>query len=225
LKSKIIFTTLGTILLGALGSGLWDLFLKNVILLIGQAILNLSILIKSGIVNDIYIYASKGDMYYMLTNISFTSSIGIVFFMLTNALIYISTFSLLFHFNKVHSEINKDTKNVQFNRKTLILDKLPSINIEKFKPFIIFELMMIIGFSMLILFSYNLAKNNYIESAISQYNYLLKTIKPYVNTEFIIETESKYAQIRNKKDYDLIINQLKSISDKNGIKTKRFITL
>lgn len=59
-KNKIVATIVGTLVLGALGSGLWDVVVKPGGRWMGRAILTAATLGSSGVKDAVYREAAKG---------------------------------------------------------------------------------------------------------------------------------------------------------------------
>ena len=85
---KAIFAVFGTIILGAVGSGLWDLVLSDIILWIGEAVLTLFSRISAGYLDLLYKDVGKGPLYPLVREplvvvFSFLVALPAVFVLIT----------------------------------------------------------------------------------------------------------------------------------------------
>lgn len=225
-KWKVIGSILGTIILGAIGSGLWELCIKNLFIFFGELILNLLVKMKTNILTDIYTEVSKGNINQVLIeNNSYLSSfLFLIIYLIT--LNFLSTLLFRIKFNEILCIIDKDYKVTSESYKTILFDKLPAKNfIKKIPTIYLIELTFLLGFCMFFLSTYKTAKIKYINTAIEEYNYLNVNIQPFVSDKYIKNINSRFSQIQNKIDYELLIKEMETVANKNNVKKREFKTL
>lgn len=225
-KAKFVLGILGAIILGAIGSGLWELCIKKLFTLIGELIVDLVVSIRVSVLSDIYLQVSRGTVNRVI--IENYSRLSFTLFLI----MYLIAISLLLSFifkkktdlilNKLGVDVTKD----EVKTKSLVIKKLPCKNLfKKLSIANMSELLLIAAIVVVMSGTYKATTLKYIESAIYQYEYLTTIISPYTEDIYIKEVNSKFYQISSKKEYDSLINELKDIAKKNGIKVREINTL
>lgn len=195
---SIILGLLGSILIGALGSGVWEYLLKPLLSYGLNLILDLSTLGIESFKNDIYLSIAEG--------FSEKNSLNIYNFITTLYFGFIFSIYLLL-LKKSKSQKEEVTKN---NEKDY-----PS---EKRKRLYLFTFLIIF---LLIITSIQNIKLQYINNSIIHYYQLTNIAAPYVSNEDIKSFNSKFSLIKNKNDYEKVINDLYIILKNNNLELKK----
>ena len=186
-KKKLLWLA-GTLLVGALGSGLWEAIIKPGMLWFGTLMLNLGTLGLSSLRDGMYADVAKGTYEragVMLLSIATGSLCGF----LTGPLIV----GLLLR-NRGENGLPTSAV-VRIIRKNWALTAVPLI------------------FSMI--FFVNLFRVSYIIRASSYADQLIRIVGPYVNDKERLELQSELSQISNRDKYIQLTDKLKRIAVEN----------
>lgn len=198
----------GTIVIGGLGSGVWEYILKPLILMGTNTILDVTTLGLETYKNAIYIEIAKG-----FTDSNAVSSV-------TRVGLLIAYIFLIFYVI-LKAILHKQRKQfVVSDEKIRILD----LEIIKKKLKVAGILIKIFLFLIFILFTLefsNSFKSMYINDAITYYEQLRKIALPYTDDNNIKKIDSKFALIKNKKDYISVISELEEVLKKEKIEIER----
>lgn len=205
---KTILTVLGTILLGAIGSGIWDWVLADALALAGNAVLKLFSAAFGGYLNVLYKEVGKGALYPMIMSL-FT-----MFFMLI--LLFPALAVLIVNFKikqivKQKSKSNDEKKN--FDEKLYKVTKM-------FK----FRLLPLCGIVVVII-TLQIWQVVYSNSASSFIERSIDIISPYVSEAERKTIISEYRMISNADDFYKIENKLLKLASKNSLKLPKFSSI
>lgn len=181
-----LISLLGILLLGAIGSGVWDIFLKDLFFNIGGLFVNIMAYLYSGYIDSLY--EDVGKMKSFLVFIPALLFIIIVIF--SPFLVPLIVKFRLYSYEEFQSA---SADNVRKNRTTKVFDFLSKSK----KRFILFLLIIFIPMSLL--YTDLLIKEM---SAIRARNYLERTteiIRPYVSEHDYFKLRSEFRQIDEKR--------------------------
>ena len=207
-KIKYLFYFAGTLVVGGLGSGVWEYILKPLFSNGVDFILDLSTLGIETFKNSVYEEISQGfseKNSIKIYNLFITLLMGsfVIFFLLMFDRIKAIKEKLILTEN---TEKKKEKKNIE----------LEVSNIEiKLRIFIFLT-----SCFFLILLIYT-KKLDYINNSIIYYTKLKDITSPYVSDLELKKITSNFAQIKNKNDYVSLINKLHSISEENNLKINK----
>ena len=207
-KIKYLFYFAGTLVVGGLGSGVWEYILKPLFSNGVDFILDLSTLGIETFKNSVYEEISQGfseKNSIKIYNLFITLLMGsfVIFFLLMFDRIKAIKEKLILTEN---TEEKKEKKNIE----------LEVSNIEiKLRIFIFLT-----SCFFLILLIYT-KKLDYINNSIIYYTKLKDITSPYVSDLELKKITSNFAQIKNKNDYVSLINKLHSISEENNLKINK----
>ena len=237
-KNKVIklsLYSLGTIVLGAFGSGLWQTILNPSLIFFRNIFLNFASLGLQSLKNYTYLQIAKG--FHELPSAELLNFFCIFFSMVLIAYYLYSdyqdkTFTDKCKFaldtikNKVSilSTTPKDTKD-NIRTKEEILKELDierqslenTMNILKKSMSWLTKTKLLCIILLLIMMFFTSFKSIYINSAIAHYCQLKKICAPSLKIEEIILLDSSFSQIKSADDYIAIIKKLEEIAKKNKI--------
>lgn len=191
-------TFIGVIFIGAIGSGFWELFLKDILYIFGKWFINIISLFHNGYIDSLYKNVGRGThMYFLLPTLAF-----LVFTILSPLFIY----GVLIRRRAIHLSNDKiDTidKIIKLGRLNFLL-----------KPFVLILASIIISFVYIDLTMECVltVKSN----AILDRN--LEIIRPYVTDKKYFELRSYIRQIDNRNKLENCLNEINSIGKTNSIK-------
>lgn len=210
---------LGAIILGAIGSGVWQYMLDPIFKGGTKFILELATLGVESYKDDLYVEVSKGFQETASYRVQALFNI-----MLAMVFIAISVGQLF----KVKDLINSQRRlldEVNYLEKGEIeehyLDKIKQFRseLQLKKPEKLVNLSYIcILLSALIasLLSITTVSDKYIHSAVVHYHQSLKIISPYINKYETLKIESDFAKISTSSDYANILNKIETIANENN---------
>jgi hypothetical protein len=197
LISKWTLALLGTIVLGAIGSGVWDVVFKPFFSWIAEILLNVATLGLAAIRDEMYVEIAKGT--YERAGVALLSMFsGMVF-----AFFVAITLSLLIFSRMPPSDV-KSAFLKSNNRQNLTF---------------VFTLFcgLVAGFILI-----SNIRMIYIVRAANHIGQLQRVIAPFIDGEQRLSIASRVAQISSRNDYEMIINELTSIARKNNVRIPTF---
>jgi hypothetical protein len=216
---KTIAAILGTILIGAIGSGVWQHLLGPAFFFLRDVILNLSSLDIKKIQNNIYIEIGKG-FHEGLSKKSF------------NILNMLYVYVIIYIIVRIILDYRETEKNLQMIQKEQTTSEKPTMKElnnkfkelnNKFKKMGKYNLICLLLATFVICISIlDKVQYEYINSAITYYQQMNVINRPYLSQNENLRIESEFAQISSKEDYVKIVNNLKDIALKNKQKVPTF---
>jgi len=202
LKTRKIWVILGTIILGAIGSGIWELALKPSLSRISRGTFNLITLGIKGLSDRIYLQISTGiNENTIMSNFTL---IPLIFF--CTVLTFITLVEFREYFFKILNVIIKPCKSDTNNE---VNDKKDN----RGKGLLMLITIIILTFSII-----TSIRNIYVSNCIVHYKQLITITSPYISAEEKEKFNSNFAQIQNSYDYKNIITRLEKIADNHNLK-------
>lgn len=215
-KNTKLWVTLGSIVLGALGSAMWELVGKPVFATISRAIFNIITSSVKGVSDNIYKDVASGQ--YQSFNILGIVIPPIIFcfvlilIQMVNA-IWVKLYGMEIAF------LNRDTNKQNLISKNIRVENVSIGLPEKQRRFLLFTVILSIFMTVLSIFT---AISNYYTVQYTCYYKTLVTITtPYISSEQKDTFNSNFSQIQNKDDYKKIIKELEGVSDRNNLKYRK----
>ncbi|MFX4266806.1 hypothetical protein ACOL29_03990 [Aliarcobacter butzleri] len=189
---SVIIGFIGTVLIASISNGVWEYLLKPLLFFSINLILDLSTLGIESFKNSIYQSISRG----------FTEKISLLTFMyITFMVVAFMMSSLLIIFRRYRKRLNKTRKKLNSKKNLLILS--------------------ILIFSYFILTFIQNSQLLYINNAIIHYKQLISISTPYISEQELKVFNSRFSLIKNKNDYEKLINDLYIILEKNNLEVER----
>ena len=188
INKKSLGWLFGTLLLGALGSGLWEAALKPSMLWFGTLMLDLATLGLASLRDGMYLDVAKGT--YERAGVSLLSmATGLIAGFLTAPLIAAGVLR------------NKDADGQPVSRIRNILRAN--------------WMLVAVPLAFAMIFFVNLYRITYIVRASNHADQMLRITAPYVSNEQRLLQHSKLAQVRNRDDYVRLLTELNTIAETN----------
>jgi hypothetical protein len=200
----------GTVVLGALGSGLWDVALKNVFTALGRAMLTGISFVYVHLNDTIYLEIAKGHTDRV--SLWLVSCFALLFGSLTGlATGYLSIrYANATHVQNAHGEPCKLKPLQRF--LICLSDKRKVLN-------------GVVLLSTLFLVSIFLVQSCmlfYVSNAITQYEQEYAICLPFLNDHDRAFNRSQFAQIRTREDYERVLQILQQVAATNNIALPKF---
>jgi hypothetical protein len=203
------------ILLGALGSGVWEYLIKPSFETISESTLNIITFGIKSFQNDLYSEIAVG-LYERgsLNGLSLLTSIytmGGIFLILYSK-------NLVFEKNSDIDNLKNSLTTTSFDEQKEIIENF-MIDLKKRLRKLYYFLFFIITTSILI-YQFNSLRLSYINKSIASYNQFKNISRPYISQKELLLIESNFALIKNKNDYERIIEELKKVIEINNLNIK-----
>ncbi len=217
-KVKYVLGIIGAIIIGAIGSGIWEMLLEPFFTLASENIINGISHLSSSLEDSLYKSIARGyseEMSYF--------AVSLILFILSGFLGVISYDFVFKHkkgnfYKTIESEI-ENVENIE-NPKEKIIElksRLESRSIRLRKiGYILFSFVVLIYFFLVgqsVIIKYKTER-------ITDFRQTLSIVKPYVSNHKYDQFTSLFSRINTRKDYDIIMDSLYSICNKNDIKIK-----
>lgn len=200
--TKKLISLISVLFIGALGSGLWDIFLKKLFFGIGEIFVKLMSNIYSGYIDSLY----KNVGRISLSPMELLPSIFI-----TVMIISMPVFSILW-INRIYSSKRDYKPNIKTNIDSIITKKIISSKRR------VYLLIFFITIPFSVFYTDLLIKELSCMTAKSYIERTTEIIRPYISEQEFLILRSEYRQIDNKNKLQNVINQINKFAVKNRIK-------
>lgn len=218
-KVKVIGGIISAIILGAIGSGVWQYIIEPALSTSSQVILSLATLGIESFKNDLYREVAKGfhegasnKIYFQ---INFLWGMALLIFPLYSFLEFKRLIQqktkMLEELKKIESGKDKCLPSID-ELRTSLLNLIPK------RILISIYISIVLGIFVFSACCIASARNNYVSSAVTHYFQLKRIISPYISQEEIKAFDSRFSQIQSARDYKVIVSQVISIAEQNGAK-------
>ncbi len=202
---KLGLTVVGAILVGALGSGLWDAVLRPVFRALSYGILDLASFgwqsYRSGVYREI---AEKSPT----TNLDTLYCVGLLVSMIVFAML-LTLFNVRPRIRPVkpETEAERNESSKKIIRRWVLRPFFHPV------PFYLYIAFLVVLITMpMVMF----ARNSYVTRAISHYEQDLRIAAPYVDVGRREIIESQFSQIQDRKGYTDVVGQLEKVAREHG---------
>lgn len=193
---------LGTLIVGGLGSGVWEVVLKPIFSFLGNGIINFLVQTSSSFSDEIYqsIALRSLDRFQAKTYSLIVMMLGLV-----------TIFMCVILFSKVKKKLDDERDGVECEEKE---KNWVLRNHKNFYIFMVFYFLL--GCIPFFIYTYDGIKTNFIARKVITFEYLLKINSDVISEFDLKKIESQFAQINNVNDYEKIIRNLENIAQKNN---------
>ena len=195
-----ILGIVGTLIVGGLGSGVWEVVLKPMFSFLGNGVINFLVNKSTNFSNEIYqtISIRSLDRFQAKIYALMVFSLATFLFCLCCSLYWLGK-------KKLDSdEIQSEDKNKGWVLK----------NYKNFYCFLI--IYFLLALIPMLTYMYDGMKTEFISNKVIYFEYLLKMNGDVLNDQEIKHIESKFSQIRNSDDYGEIVSYLEEVALKNN---------
>lgn len=222
-KKSIVGAILSAIVLGAIGSGVWQYILDPIVSSGSRLMLNLATLGMESFKNDLYQEIAKGfhekASYALYAQFNTIFSLAFIGFAIILAL---KTKELI----QRKSEMMEELLRIEDKRKQepLSIAEIES-RLKNTKPERLLKFIYILLGICLVLMSaqyVNTKRDSYINSAITHYFQLKKIVSPHVSQVDLMNMDSRFSQIQSAKSYEVLITEMSTIAKQNAANTPAF---
>ncbi|MBA6291523.1 hypothetical protein H4J58_00160 [Colwellia sp. MB3u-70] len=205
-KANKVKSLLTIIFIGALGSGLWDLFLKDSLFYLGGVLVNLISTFYDGYFD--YLYADVGKQRDFIIYIP-----GITIFVL----IIFSPWIVNFRLKKVFRYIELDeTKEDTISAKKSFIDSVIDNPLK-------FRIAVLLVFSLLsVLYTSTLISSLSTNKAVSVVQQNLEITRPYISENEYLHLVSKFRLVDDQAKLQNLLNEIEKIATKQKIQLPEF---
>jgi hypothetical protein len=205
-KRKWIFTIAGSLILGALGSGLWSEVFAPLLSGLGHGLMSLLTLGMTSARDSIYQQAARG--LYERPSVMLLSFIGIAFIYVPLAIISLRRIILPIH--KWASD-SSSTPDKQQDRQDRIV-RLRRLNfwlaiVASFVGAVLFVQILFIG---------------YTNAVVSHFNQTLAIASPYITVDQRTIFIARFASMQSRNDFILLFGDLNKITEAHGQPPSKF---
>jgi hypothetical protein len=199
-RSKVILGIAGTIVLGAIGSGVWELFFSPVFSWLGRGILTIVTLGLDSVRNAIYAGVAKGHRE--------EASLFVYTFLITMILVspffFVQIWMIIARRKQEKNKTPEQLAKAQRARRRVFI----------FSTFFLALVASIIYVRGLM--------HTYTNAAITHFYQSLTIVLPYISMEEERQFRSDFARIAKKEDYAELMEKLKARADSRNIKLPQF---
>ena len=221
-KMSWVLGIIGTVFLGALGSGLWNLFLEPVSLGLGRSLFSIATLGLNSLRNSVYEDIAKG-LHEEPSLMLFSAFLILPFFVLSSYRGYLSgrkaakieTDALVAEIEKQISDV--DERSIETQKR---LEEERNKARQKANKVAVLALIMLAVFCF-----FQMVTVRYTNSAITHFRQCLAITEPVLGEETAKDVTSRFARIKSKDDYVAVLQELYRIAATKGYKCPVFAAL
>ncbi|UOB51793.1 hypothetical protein [Acinetobacter junii] len=196
---------LGTLIIGGLGSGVWEMMLKPTLSFLSNGIINFLVHTSTSFSNEIYQSISMRSLdrfqakaYSLIVTILGSITLFLWFILFTKG-------------KKLLNEERDERNGIHESVKERVWI------LKNFKNFYIFmTFYFVLGCIPFFIYTYDGIKTSFISVKVIHFEYLLKVNSDVLSENELKRLESNFAQIKNAQDYNEIIDYLKKLAIKNN---------
>jgi len=196
---------LGTLIIGGLGSGVWEMMLKPILSFLSNGIINFLVHTSTSFSNEIYQSISMRSLdrfqakaYSLIVTILGSITLFLWFILFTKG-------------KKLLNEERDERNGIHESVKERVWI------LKNFKNFYIFmTFYFVLGCIPFFIYTYDGIKTSFISVKVINFEYLLKVNSDVLSENELKRLESNFAQIENAQDYNEIIDYLKKLAVKNN---------
>lgn len=222
-KKSIIGGILSAIVLGAVGSGVWQYILDPLLSSGSRLTLNLATLGMESFKNDLYREIAKGfhekasNALYAQFNMMFSiACIGFSIFMAIKARGLVQR----------KSEMIEDLQRIEANEEKKIrsLEEIRA-DLKNAKPeWFLKAVYVLVALNLVYMSAQYITskRDRYVNSAIAHYSQLRKIVSPYVSQIELMNMDSRFSQIQSAKNYEVLISEMSNIAKQKAANLPEF---
>lgn len=206
LGNKLLLSALGALVIGAMGSGLWDLIFKPILTWLGSIILSATTFGIQSFQDDLYARMARGvtgSVSELGTALLFglAMAVWVVLLMVAISLRRLSRGDLLrkLYAASLSSDIDLDGKLRRLVFEVVVLGGL--------------------GIGLLVV---TFVRQEFIESGAIYLSQAQRVVAPYISAEERVRLASRIAQMSSKEDYEAINRDLRTIAEPNKLRLRKF---
>ncbi|TNC85051.1 MAG: hypothetical protein CSH37_09045 [Thalassolituus sp.] len=212
LKENWIFSIVSALVLGALGSGLWDIAFKPLFKKLGDVLFSVLTLGISKAKDSVYLEAAKGNKeqggMYVARHLA-----GIMSgFLIASCVLFLEAPQQVQESHDVAVSCQSVTD------KKEMISCVRAINLEKIKTL---ESLMVVyvplALFVAVILMYGSLWMGAVNRVVTDYNQYMIICRPYLSEEDFLYINKDYALMKNKKEFDLIMEKIKEVAEKNDI--------
>jgi hypothetical protein len=197
---------LGTIMLGAIGSGVWQSLLGPALHISTRGLLDLASLGFASYKNSVYRQIGADNQFAIDVHaLSLTTTI--VFYMLVAICFYL--FHQLRHVRRMLEKASTETDATQTSGVERARKLFPKVRVAIWMCALIAAVLV---FQLFI----SQARLSYVNSADAHYRQMIRIAAPYMNTSEAAQIESDFAQIGSRQEYVSVLSRLEGIARDHG---------
>ncbi|MDT8419964.1 MAG: hypothetical protein RQ754_06000 [Desulfuromonadales bacterium] len=210
---------LGTIFLGALGSGFWNLILGPLVSKLGNVVVRISSLGIKSLKDKLYYEASKGHKNHLLK--------------ITTFLIFVFIFTPLMYVNQLSE---RGERHAGYMKKAVEIAKIENIKEEKYDKYVSEKFTeflledttnathkLALGSTLLFLFClFHFFRIFYSESVVKYFDHCIRICSPYFKEKESEQLISDFALMTCKDDFEKITNKLEEVAHRGSVELRDF---
>ena len=197
-KNNKIKNFVGVIIIGAIGSGLWDVFLKGIVFKLGGLFVRILSYFNKGYIDHLYTNVGSGSI------IEFIPSLLIILIIISLPILFIIRVSKFYYKpetnNLINLSISERIINYLFKTKKRA-----------------YTIILIIGIPISFMYADLLIKDYSTIKACRYIDRNIEIIRPYINDSNFIQLRSKFRQIDNKSKLVETLSLINNIAVMNKI--------
>ena len=209
IKEHWVISVIGTIFLGALGSGLWDAALKPVFQFLGKYIFSILTFGAKRASDNIYIEAARGHhetpslkLYIIITMFLVSTLIGLEAILVKKVYIDDSSKVEVSECEKIENESDiKDCIKKEIRKK--LSNELPYL--------------ILLSIFIIVIIFYASMEASRTNRIITYFYQCLKICLPYLSEEDALLLEQKFSLMKEKNDFNEIIEKFKEVTNEKNI--------
>lgn len=223
LKAKLIGGVISAIVLGAIGSGIWQYVFDPALSKGSKVILDLATLGVESFKNDLYqeiaigFHEKASSALHSQFNMLYT-----LFLVLIPIVILKKTREMIQRKSAIMKKLEQMEEGLERESRTIEDLRQSTQNLRPERLLVFIYALLVVG---VLLFSAQFVtskRDRYVNSAIAHYSQLKRIVSPYVSQNEIQLLDSRFSQIQSANDFESIIVQLNDITKQHNAKVPEF---
>lgn len=217
LKENWIFSVLSALVIGALGSGLWDVVFKPMFKKLGEVLFFVLTLGISRAKDSIYKEAAKGIKeqggMYVARNLT-----GIMSgFLIASCLVFVQAPERIMEIKNISTACESKSETGEIYS---CIDKIRDKKLDKLEDILVFYVPAAVFLAVVLM--YSSLWMGAVHRVVTDYNQYISICRPWISEDEFFRINSNYALMSKKSDFEGILNKLNEIARSNNVELPRY---
>lgn len=217
LKENWIFSVISALIIGALGSGLWDVAFKPMFKKIGEGLFFVLTLGISRAEDSIYKEAAKGNReqggMYVARHLT-----GIISgFLIASCIIFVQAPERILEIKNTSTICESKSES---NEISSCLDEVREKNLDKLENLLVVYIPGAVFMAVVLM--YSSLWMGAVNRVVTDYNQYISICRPWISEDEFFSINRDYALMSKKSDFERILNKLNEIATSNNVALPRY---
>ncbi|EPG0327484.1 hypothetical protein ACSWSC_000658 [Vibrio alginolyticus] len=214
-----------TIVLGAIGSGLWQYVLDPALKGSTNLMLELATLGVDKFKNEVYVEISKGyqELASVKTQSLFNLLISLIFISASVALVF-GIRTIVDEYEELIEDLESIETGVEREKKASNITEIKNRLLDKRPKYLVKCTYLAVALSgvLAVMLIVSASTDRYTNAAVTHFQQVKRIVAPYITSSESLEIDSKFARINTSEDYTQVMETLYTIAERENLPVSDF---